>query len=98
MDLIINVGVTSAIAFRLWRASVNAASLSSRRRGKAAYMGILFIIVESGAMFAAATFTIVVLYLNTPTEVPAVMAIGVVIQFAVSICLSHPVWSYGLIT
>lgn len=86
MDLIVNVGVTCAIAYKLWRAGQESASISSRtgRGGRSAYMGVLFIVVESGAMFAAATFTIVVLYLNTPTELPAIMGISVVVQFAVS--------------
>ncbi|KAH9840977.1 uncharacterized protein C8Q71DRAFT_701491 [Rhodofomes roseus] len=84
MDLIVNIGVTCAIAYKLWRAGRDVASISSRtgHGARSAYMGILFIVVESGAMFAAATFTIVVLYLNTPTELPAIMGISVVVQFA----------------
>ncbi|KAF9498265.1 hypothetical protein BDN71DRAFT_1443575 [Pleurotus eryngii] len=76
-DLIINVVVTIVIAGRLWWAGRRSSGLQD---GKNAYMGVIWIIIESGAMFATGTFIVVVLYLNPSTTVYSVVGINIIVQ------------------
>lgn len=52
------------------------------------YLGIAFIILESGTMFSTATFILVILFVHTPTTQGAAAGISVVMQLAVSDVLS----------
>ena len=81
LDLCVNTLGTSAIAARLWWVGRQTASLKPGNRNS--YLSIAFIILESGAMFAAATFILVILYVHTPTALGAVAGINVVMQLAV---------------
>ncbi|CCM07256.1 uncharacterized protein FIBRA_09602 [Fibroporia radiculosa] len=82
MDLIINLGVTAAIAYKLWHVGREVAGMRSDGRDHNAYLGVIFIVLESGVMFATATFIVVVLYLHTPTQLEAMLGVNVVTQVA----------------
>lgn len=84
LDLIVNVVGTLAIASRLWWVGRKTASIKADKQN--AYLGVAFIILESGAMFSTATFILVILFVNPPTIQAASAGINVVMQLAVS----HP--------
>lgn len=78
----VNALGTLAIAGRLWWIGQRTAHL--KPNGCNSYLGIAFIILESGAMFSLATLILVILYVNTPTSQYAAAGIYVVTQLAVS--------------
>ncbi|KAI0052060.1 hypothetical protein FA95DRAFT_1511283 [Auriscalpium vulgare] len=64
LDLAVNISVTAAIAGRLWWMGRKVQSISSRGQGGNRYMASMLTIVESGALFAAVTFVMLILYLK----------------------------------
>lgn len=79
LHLAINIGVTGAIAFKIWwqgRQTVHA-------RGHNAYAGVAFTIMESGALFAGATIVLFALYINPATGTDALVGVNPVAQLAV---------------
>ncbi|KAJ3476372.1 hypothetical protein NLI96_g11196 [Meripilus lineatus] len=80
LDLIVNVVGTLAIASRLWWVGRKTASIKADKQN--AYLGVAFIILESGAMFSTATFILVILFVNPPTIQAASAGINVVMQLA----------------
>lgn len=86
LDLAVNALGTLAIAYRLWSLGRKTASMKPGNRNS--YLGIAFIILESGTMFSTATFILVILFVHTPTTQGAAAGISVVMQLAVSDVLS----------
>ena len=82
LDLAVNLLGTLAIAARLWWIGRQAAPLKPGNRNT--YLGIAFIILESGTMFSLATLILVILFVNTQTSQGAIAGINVVMQLAVS--------------
>ncbi|KAI0041521.1 hypothetical protein FA95DRAFT_1565321 [Auriscalpium vulgare] len=82
LDLAVNVTVTAAIAGRLLWMGSKVASISSRGMGpQNRYLTSVFTIVESGALFAAVTLVMLVLYLvHSPV---ALTGIDISVQLAV---------------
>jgi len=66
LELVVNVSVTAAIAFRLWYMGLKVSTMSSSggRSYQNAYLAPIFTIVESGALFAAATVVLLALYVS----------------------------------
>ncbi|OJT02888.1 hypothetical protein TRAPUB_6558 [Trametes pubescens] len=78
LHLILNIGVTGAIALKIWwqgRKTVHA-------RGHNAYAGVAFTIMESGALFAGATIVLFALYINPATGTDALVGVNPVAQLA----------------
>ncbi|KAI0820318.1 hypothetical protein BC628DRAFT_1330506, partial [Trametes gibbosa] len=78
LHLIINIGVTTAIASKIWwqgRRTVHA-------RGHNAYAGVAFTIMESGVLFAGATIVLFALYINPSTGTDALVGVNPVAQLA----------------
>ena len=82
LDLAVNALGTLAIAGRLWWIGRRTAPM--KPGGRNAYLGVAFIVLESGAMFTVATLVLVILYVNTPTAQVAAASVYVVTQMAVS--------------
>ncbi|KAF9040489.1 hypothetical protein BDZ89DRAFT_348787 [Hymenopellis radicata] len=77
MDLAINIGVTAAIAFRLW---CMARFVGSDTPGQRQYIGIMRMMLESGLLFATATLITVSIYLSG--SLATVNAIDGIVQLA----------------
>lgn len=77
----VNVGVTSSIAYTLWKAgrSVQDLGISSQRTHP--YMGLILTIVESGGVYTAAIIVAASLYFSG--NIAALAAIDSLIQLAV---------------
>ncbi|KAH9852018.1 hypothetical protein C2E23DRAFT_885894 [Lenzites betulinus] len=78
LHLIINIGVTAAIAGKIWwqgRRTVHA-------RGHNAYAGVAFTIMESGVLFAGATIVLFALYIDPSTGTDALVGVNPVAQLA----------------
>lgn len=76
MDLMVNVGVTTAIAGRLWyrgRCNPNlvACSEPTQLRVTNRYMGPIFVMLESGVIAAAMQLTDMVILVWSPTLIIA---------------------------
>ncbi|KAJ3477176.1 hypothetical protein NLI96_g10647 [Meripilus lineatus] len=80
LDLAVNALGTLAIAGRLWWIGRRTAPM--KPGGRNAYLGVAFIVLESGAMFTVATLVLVILYVNTPTAQVAAASVYVVTQMA----------------
>jgi hypothetical protein len=64
LDLIVNVSVTLTIAGRLWWMGRNVASFRADHSTGNPYSYSIYVIVESGAIFAGATIVMLALYLS----------------------------------
>lgn len=64
LDLIVNVSVTLTIAARLWWMGRNVASFRANHSSGNPYSYSIYIIVESGAIFASATIVMLALYVS----------------------------------
>ena len=81
LELIVNISVTAAIVARLWYMGKMVASVSTNGSLANAYVAPIFTIVESGALFAAVTIAMLVLYVvGSPL---AVSSINIATQLAV---------------
>jgi hypothetical protein len=81
IDMTLNVSVTVAIVGRLWRMGRKLASLTDTRANQNA--SSIYVIVESGAIFAAANIVMLALYaLNSP----ALMA-GLDVASQLAVCV-----------
>lgn len=78
LDLVVNVCVTAAIAFRLWFMGRKVGGHSHTNR----YLSTILTIVESGAIFAAVTLVMLILYVRG--SVLALNGIDISTQLAVS--------------
>ncbi|KAJ3769850.1 hypothetical protein FB446DRAFT_196640 [Lentinula raphanica] len=63
LDLALNIGVTSCIAYKLWTAGRSLKHIGFTR-SKNPYTGIMLTIIESGGIFATATLIMVSLYFS----------------------------------
>ena len=79
LHLIINIGVTAAIAGKIWWHGRRTVTV----RGHNAYAGVAFTIMESGGLFAGATFVLYVFFINTATGTDALVGVNPVTQLAV---------------
>ena len=85
LDMILNVSVTVAIVGRLWWMGRKLASLTDTRTNR--NTSAIYVVVESGAIFATANLVILVLYaLNSPTlmaglDVNSQLAVCVLLSF-----------------
>jgi hypothetical protein len=86
-DLVVNIGVTAGIAYKLWTVGGNVQSLTSGKMNK--YRGAMFTIIECGGLFTTATLVTFSLYLSG--HIATVMALDSVMQLAVrpAYFLSH---------
>lgn len=82
MDLALNIGVTAAIALKVWSIQRKVAVLGIRSSGNQ-YNSVIWTIVESGLLFTTATLVTVSLYLSGSHAV--VVALDSTIQLAVSV-------------
>ncbi|KAF8551854.1 hypothetical protein OG21DRAFT_1486664 [Imleria badia] len=64
LDLIVNVSVTMTIAARLWWMGRNVASFRADHSSGNPYAYSIYVIVESGAIFASATIVMLALYIS----------------------------------
>ena len=64
LDLIVNVSVTLTIAGRLWWMGQNIASFRINHSSGNPYSYSIYVIVESGAIFASATIVMLALYVS----------------------------------
>ncbi|KAI0644222.1 hypothetical protein C8Q79DRAFT_134666 [Trametes meyenii] len=78
LHLIINIGVTAAIAAKIWWQG----RLTIDVRGHNAYAGVAYTIMESGGLFAGATLVLFILYINTSTGLDALVGVSPVSQLA----------------
>ncbi|KAF5383985.1 hypothetical protein D9757_006950 [Collybiopsis confluens] len=78
MDLVINIGVTAAIALRLWYMARFLGEHMPDRHNQV--MGIMRMILESGLLFASATIVTVSIYLSGSLD--TVNAIDGIVQLA----------------
>ncbi|KAI0657974.1 hypothetical protein C8Q70DRAFT_918454 [Cubamyces menziesii] len=78
LHLIINIGVTAAIAGKIWWHGRRTVTV----RGHNAYAGVAFTIMESGGLFAGATFVLYVFFINTATGTDALVGVNPVTQLA----------------
>ena len=62
LSIVLNVSVTVAIATRLWWIDRTVASLTASRTNR--YTSTIFIVIESGAVFAATTISMLALYIT----------------------------------
>ena len=90
-DLTLNIGVTLAIAARLWYMGRTVSDYVSSGTGIGSrgnkYNKVIFTIIESGALFAIATLVTVSLYLSG--NIATVVAIDSITQLAVSTPSRH---------
>ncbi|KAJ7459415.1 hypothetical protein B0H11DRAFT_2059513 [Mycena galericulata] len=77
-DLVVNIGVTAGIAYKLWSVGNSVASLGNRRSNK--YRGAVLTIIECGGLFTSATLATFSLYLSG--QIATVMALDSVMQLA----------------
>lgn len=86
LDLVVNISVTLVIAARLWYMGMKVTSMTSSRTHSSdqqwnKYLAPIFTIIESGALFAAVTIVMLILYL---TGNPVTLAaLGIATQLAV---------------
>ncbi|KAI0644278.1 hypothetical protein C8Q79DRAFT_1002175 [Trametes meyenii] len=78
LHLIINIGVTCAIAGKIWWQGRKTVTI----RGQNAYLGVVFTILESGGIFAGATLILFVLYINASTGLDALVGVSPIAQLA----------------
>ncbi|KAH0831326.1 hypothetical protein J3R83DRAFT_13974 [Lanmaoa asiatica] len=64
LDLIVNVSVTLTIAARLWWMGRNVTSFRADHSSSNPYSYSIYVIVESGAIFASATIVMLALYIS----------------------------------
>ncbi|KAF9804983.1 hypothetical protein IEO21_09251 [Rhodonia placenta] len=87
LDLVVNISVTLVIAARLWYMGMKVTSMTSSRTHSSdqqwnKYLAPIFTIIESGALFAAVTIVMLILYL---TGNPVTLAaLGIATQLAVT--------------
>lgn len=87
LDLVVNISVTLVIAARLWYMGMKVTSMTSSRTHSSdqqqnKYLAPIFTIIESGALFAAVTLVMLILYL---TGKPVTLAaLGIATQLAVT--------------
>lgn len=89
LDLIVNVSVTLTIAGRLWWMGRSVASFRANHSSSNPYSYSIYVIVESGAIFASATIVMLALYVSEggspfPYAIPS---LDVASQLAV--CRAH---------
>ena len=82
LDISLNVSLTVAIAVRLWWIGHAIASFIADRPTKNRYLATVYVIVESGGLFAGATIIMLGLYVNNSPV--TLTALDVASQLAVS--------------